>query len=263
MKKRIVSLLLLLLLCLSLALPVFADASEVYVYDEAGLLTAAERAELNERADGISRAKKCGVYIVTVPSVGGQSAFDFATDYYKRHDLGFGKNRDGVMLLISVGGGPGNRDVEVIGYGFGKRVMSEKNQDALLDAIYDDLIAEDYASACRGFLRESETLIAKTRRSVTVRLVVGILLALGLGCLLSLIPLAVMKGKLNNVAKQSSASGYASALGLELYEQRDDFLRTDVRRTRVVSDSSSGSRSGGGGTSHSSGGGFSGGGRKF
>ena len=108
MKKRIFSLLILAVLCVAVALPV----SAVYprLVDEADLLTDTQYNDLQSLLEEVSNRQRLDVVIVTVNSLGGKSPMQFADDYYDSHNYGFGADRDGVLLLVSMedrtGGSP-------------------------------------------------------------------------------------------------------------------------------------------------------------
>lgn len=98
MKKRILSLCVILLLAVSLCTPVaasgFEDAQLSFVTDEAALLTNEQRLELEQRAEEISQKYQCGVYIITVNDFTDytyeSSVYEAAKDLYREYELGYG-----------------------------------------------------------------------------------------------------------------------------------------------------------------------------
>ena len=109
MKKRIaVSVLLCLVLCLSLAVTAGAQGSEMtlgYVTDAAGLFTETQLAELNAVATRVSSEYHCAVYAILVDDYtqyNPKGVEDCAQGFYSYYDLGFGDDRDGLLLLLSL-----------------------------------------------------------------------------------------------------------------------------------------------------------------
>ena len=102
MMRKLVSALLVLILCFSLAIAVSANAanSDLFLIDEADLLTDSEEAVLAEKLEHVSSTYQAQLVIVTVNSLGNADA-ETALEYiYDSMNLGYGVNRDGVLLLI-------------------------------------------------------------------------------------------------------------------------------------------------------------------
>ena len=68
--KKLYSLLLVLVLVLSMAVSVSA-ATDAFVYDEAGLMTEGERADLANRLAQLSDTYNAQIVVVTIPSAEG------------------------------------------------------------------------------------------------------------------------------------------------------------------------------------------------
>ena len=98
MKKRILSLLGILLLAVCLIQPAFASDGIARLVDEADLLTDSEEAALSAKLDEISLRQNLDVVIVTVNSIGDRTATEYADDTYDYS----GYSDDGVLLLISI-----------------------------------------------------------------------------------------------------------------------------------------------------------------
>ena len=95
------------LLSLLGCVPAFADAegfSEEYsrFQNPDGILSGDEAEELNEKLDEISHDQEFDVTAALVNSLGGSSVQDYADDLYDMCDFGYGADRDGVLLLVSL-----------------------------------------------------------------------------------------------------------------------------------------------------------------
>jgi uncharacterized protein len=129
------ALLLTLLLALLLA-AVAALAAELSfpaltgrVVDEAGLLTAAQRADLDAKLKTHEDRTSDQVVVATVRSLQGTSVEDYANRLFRAWKLGQAKTNNGVLLLVA----PAERKVRIeVGYGL---------EGALTDALSKVLIA--------------------------------------------------------------------------------------------------------------------------
>ena len=73
-------------------------AEKSYVIDEAGLISASDEKKLSEKIKEIQK-EKFDVVILTVKSLDGKSAQDYADDYYDYNGYGYGKDDDGILRL--------------------------------------------------------------------------------------------------------------------------------------------------------------------
>ena len=79
--KKYTAILCVLLLCLSAALPVFAEGAAPRLVDGADYLTDAEEAAILNKLDDISTRLGMEVVIVTVPQLDGEDITAFADDF--------------------------------------------------------------------------------------------------------------------------------------------------------------------------------------
>ena len=70
--------------------------------DEADVLTVEEEADVLEKLDEISERQQFDVVIACINSLGGESAQDYADDFYDYNGYGFGEEKDGTLLLVSM-----------------------------------------------------------------------------------------------------------------------------------------------------------------
>ena len=96
--------------CSGAALAAEADAAQGtadgYVYDEAGLLTADEIADLNDEIASFMEESGWNVYAVTTDDAQGKSATAYADDFFDEHSP---EQEDGVALLIDMD----NREITI------------------------------------------------------------------------------------------------------------------------------------------------------
>ena len=159
MKKRISVFLTVILLCLACAFPVCAE-TESRLADQAGLLDTDQKESLCNTLDEISERQQADVVVVTVNSLDGKSAQDYADDFYDYNGYGIGTAKSGILLLVSMEA----RDWHITPTGFGIRAIT----DAGLDYISDQFLPylsdgeyldafETYADLCDEFLTQAKT----------------------------------------------------------------------------------------------------------
>lgn len=245
-----------LLLCALLLLTTASAAGTEYILDNSALLTADEAAQLNEQARSVSEREGCSVTILTVDSLGGKDAGTYAEDYYDQKGLGYGNTEDGILLVVSMS----QRDYAITGAGIGNDALSGSRMGRLEDSFLGKLSAGNYYGAFSSFISMCGTLIDEaktygpesgwggTRSADPGKTALGVVLALVLGFLISLIPLSVMKSKHSNLGKKAEATNYARQGSLNITRKQDLYLRTSTNRVRIQTDN--GMRGGGGGGSH-------------
>lgn len=233
-----------------------------YVTDTAGLLTAAQRQQLEETAQNISDKYGFGVYLITVDSfrdhTDSYDIFDGATTLYKKYDLGVGEEKKGVLLLLSMNG----RDFSLVTYSdYGNYVFDQTTREGMTSWFLDNFADDDWYGGFADYLAASDELLMegpdKLQSEITA--LTGIMFLIPLGIAAAVI--SVMGRRMKSVAKAVQAEAYAEG-GLELTRSDDQFTHSTETRHKRKEDSDD-TRSGGGRTSSKSSGGFGGTSGKF
>ena len=273
MKKWCIAFLMTILLALSMVLSVVAEGNAFFV-DDANLLEDTEEAELEQILEEISMRQNCDVVIVTVDSLDGKSAMEYADDYFDYNGYGYGAEKDGILFLIamedcdwwiSTHGSYGISSFTDAGIDY----MSEQFLPSLSDGDYYEAFTT-YANLCDEFLMsasEGEPYdvgnLPEDEKGPGFYVVAG---GLGIlvGFLISLIMAQAEKKKLKTIYMKKSAGQYESKNSLKLTRKKDTMVRTYVT-TVVIPKNDDNSHSGGGSTTHVSSSGHShgGGGGKF
>ena len=267
MKKRAFRIALLLALALCLCIGALADGAQLgYVTDAAGLLTQEEAARLESMAASASEQAECGFYIVTVDDfrnyydtdsveVAAQSIFD-------GYQLGWGADRDGILLLLSMA----ERDYDLDAHGtfanaaftdYGKRVLAEDFLDDFSEGDWMDGFEDFLESAC-GFATSARSgQIVDTygdddydddydrrgaKRSFSPETLGVLLLVPALG---ALIVCSIMKKKMRSAAEKTEAADYMQPQNIRMTRSLDQFTHVTTTRTPIERNRSSGA----GGTS--------------
>ena len=282
MKNKLISLV--LLLCLLICLPCSALAdSDTLLYDYAGLLSGDEADSIATALEDASREYGMTVAILTVDSFDGKSAEEYADDFYDDNGLGEGEDGDGLLLLVSMS----ERKWHISTKGYAIYAFPDYYLDSIGDDITPFLADGDCYSAfdtfienCRYYLAEDmedegyeerrdnysdedfyDFSVVETRSGPRM---IWIPIAIGVGLIVALIAMSIMKRGMKSVKMQSTAADYVRAGSFSLSESRDVFLYTTVSKTpRPKDDDQQGGIGAGGNFSstHMSGGGSVHGGR--
>ena len=228
-----------------------------YVIDDARLLTIEQRQELNAYAEKITETYGMGIYIMSVDDFHNYGEepqiFDVLWNYYHDNSLGYGADRQGMILMLSMA----ERDFATFFYGEDTEYAFNGFGQAQLENYFlDDFGSDDWYDGFMGFLTASEDFMAKAAAGEPVRdnpwslASVFVLIAL----FVSFVVTRLLWMKMANVAAQKGAKRYQTAEGLVLTKQVDQFLTQTVKRRKIES-SDSGSGRSGSSRAHSGGGG--------
>ena len=276
MTKKMTVLLVCLLLLSALVLPVSAQMGS-YVTDQAGLLLPEEIASLEEKAAALSADYGIDAVILTVDSLDGQRAQNYADDYYDNH----GYRDDGVLFLLAMTerewyiSTSGSMIYTLTDYGIqqvGEQVVScfaegywytglYEFLDQLpyyLDAYESGAPVDGYADYSGDYYHGDQEAVVYYEKESSPNFFYSLLAGLAAAG----ISLAVMRGSMNTKRSQRNAGAYLEEGSWNLYQHRDLFLYSNVTKTRRQQSNSGG---GGGSSVHRSSGGrrHGGGGGKF
>ena len=263
-----------LVLAVTLAVPAFAvegGFADLYyrMYDGAGVLTEDEDNELEDALEELSLRQSFDVTIASIESlesVNADSMEQYADDLYDYCQFGYGTDRDGVLLLVSVG----DRKWHLSTCGYGITAFTDAGIQYLGQQLTPFMAEGDYAGAFRTFVQWADDYVTAAREGHPYDVntlpreplsPMYLVLALGIGLVLAWVIVGVMKGQLRSVAFQENAASYVREGSMKLTNSRELFLYRDVHRTEHVeekdSDSSGGSstHTSSSGTTHGGGGG--------
>ena len=180
--------------------------------DDAGLLTEEEADALLDKLEEISERQECEVAVVTVDSLDGKTAEAYADDFYDYNGYGYGKDDDGILLLISME----DRDYAITTYGFGITAFTDAGlqyvvndfKPALSGGRYGDAF-NDFADCCDKFLTQAHTGEPYDGDNMPKGTVhpVYIPISLAIGFLISLLIGRSKSAKLKSVRKKRISSG--------------------------------------------------------
>ena len=259
MKRRIVSIFLVLALLSTFAISVHALEISLTedgdsVYDEANLLTSSEEAEVAEALENLGAKYDTQVVVVTLPELNSDPD-EYVEELYDTMGFGYGDNYDGALLMVCMD----PREYRILVNGFAADAIDDDAIDYMSDAVATHLSEGDYAYAFLAFAQECDYYldgyITRSEVNATVPsdtrtekgpFSVGktLLSSLVVGIVIGLIVVAVLAGQLKSVKKQNQARDYVKPGSMHLTQRSDTFLYRNVSRVKRDSgSSSSGSRS--------------------
>ena len=248
MKRKLFSVLLIVMVCLSMAVSVCAVAADC-VYDDAELLSQQEEFDLQQKLSRIGEAYDVQIVVVTLESSDNRYIDYLVDDVYDQLNFGVGPHHDGAMLLMCMD----IRKYQIIGNGYVAEAIDNDNIEDICDAIVSDLSDGNYAEAFDEFADKCEYYLNGYRNGFPFRFGRNLLIALAVGAVAGLIVVLVLKGQLKSVRSQNRAHEYVKPGSMTLRISNDIFLYRHESRTKIETSSSSGSS--GGGSSRSRGGG--------
>ena len=257
MKKNILITILILALCLFMVVPVLAEgedaengfADEYYrLLDMASLLSDEEVDSLTSRLDELSLRQKMDVVIATTNTLEGKSVVEYADDLYDYCSFGYGANRDGLILVISME----DNDWYISTCGYGITVFTDAGIEYIGKQIVPYLSDSDFAGAFATYITLCDEFItqAKTDKPYDIGSLpreplspAWIIVSLIVGLILSCTTVGKMKAKLVTVRAQAAANSYMKDGSMNITDSREMFLYKNVTRTKRSSESSSGGSS--------------------
>ena len=219
MKKKILLILLSLVIGLCVSVPAFAAQADGFaseyerVQDLADLLSDSEEAALLEKLDELCERQKMEIVVLTTDTLEGLAPRDYADDIYDYCDFGYGEDRDGALLLISME----DNDWYISTCGYGITVFTDAGIQYIGEQIKEDLSDGDFSEAFDKFVGLCDDFITQARSGDPYDShnlpkeplsLIWIPISIAVGVCLSFIIVGNMKSKLKTVRFQAAASNY-------------------------------------------------------
>ena len=231
-----------------------APARLGYVTDAASLLTSGQKAELESRAGEISRRFGLGVYVIVVDDYrdysGYREIYDCCIDIYDSCQLGWGEDRAGTILMLSMD----ERDYALDFHGSrADYAFTESGRDAMEERFLKYFRNNDFYGGFSEYLDCCEEYLLAAENGTPVEKAASKSQGIGIfalipGLIAALITGVCMAAPMRTAGEKREADQYAVPGSLQLRRQSDMFLhRTVTRRPRQTNSGGSGS------THHSSG----------
>jgi uncharacterized protein len=260
--KRVFSLTATLAVVLSLSIFVFADELP-RVVDNADLLSDNEEAQLTEKIDSIIDNHKFDVVILTTDTFDGKDEVAYADDYFDYNGYGIGGDRDGLLITVNMTA----RRWYISTRGFGIEAFTDYGIDYIGNELAPYLTDEEYYDGFSDFIDNVDSFLTEAENGSayseanpyksSMDVVVGILIAAGIGLVITVIVMLVLRGQLKTAVKQNLARNYVRNGSVNINDSRDIFLYNRVTRIEKPKDNGGGSstHTSSSGASHGGGGG--------
>lgn len=238
--KKLISIILCLVLCAGLVITASAAGGST-VLDQAGILTESDREWLSDMVNEAGQKHAIDIVILTVPSLEGKSAQDYADDYYDYNGYG----DDGVLFLVAMA----EREYHISTCG---KVIDYLTDD-VLDDMEEDFIPYlskgDYSGAFQDFIIGLDvTMTDDPLADALVCIFYGSIA----GLIVAGIALLIMRSGMNTKVSQQAATDYLKQDSYNLSKNQDMFLYSTTTRHRKPEPSDDTTRSDGGSSVHTS-----------
>lgn len=246
MKKRTVAVIFILTFCLTSFITVSASTHRELplLVDNADLLTDSEERDLNSKLESLSEEQKCEVAIVTVHSLEGKNATEYADDFFDYNGYGYGSSDDGILLLVSME----DRDWAMSTHGYAIKAFTDVGLNYMSNEFLPYLSSGDYRKAFLTFAELCDDLLTQARNgspygsnNILASNTNRILISLGIGVVFAFIITGIMKSKLKSVRFQPAASSYVRRDSVNMRISRDLFLYSRIDRRAKPKNTGSGS----------------------
>lgn len=250
MMKKLFAFLLALVMCMGLAVFASAEHGGEFVLDAAALLTEPEVSTLDRKLEHLSRIYNVQIVILTVDSLNGRDIDEYVEYAYDTLELGYGEDRDGVLLLISMD----IREFRILSNGLAADAIGMGAIEDMTDRVTPALSDGDYAEAFDIFADRCEYYLDGYINGFPFRAGRNLVICLIIGLVIGLIVASVLKGQLKTVRRQERADVYVRQGSMHIDRSMDLFLYRTVTKTPKPQNNSSSSR--GGSSRHVGGGRF-------
>lgn len=263
MKKRILSITTVLLLAVMFAaVPAFASLSGNFLcVDPQYVISDEDLNALGEKMEEISERQECEVVAYTTDSFDGQTATEYADDYFDDFRYGYGEDRDGILLVVNTE----DREWAISTHGdFGIAAFTDAGQEYIMDQVLTYLAEDDYAGAfdkyatlCDEFLTQAHTGEPYDKGNLPgqekgIIIILDIIVGIIIGVVVGLLIVGRDKKALKTVRRETEAKNYLRDGSLNVVVRRENFLYNTVDTIRKEKNegssthtSSSGERHGG------------------
>lgn len=145
-KKKTAGFLLIVLVLLFTAMPVWAVSGDLY--DQADLFNSLEEEKLKEEVQQLSGKWERDFVLVTVQDTQGKTSQEYADDFFDDHGYGTTGKKSGILLLVDMD----NREITYSAYGDMMLYLTDERGQKLLDAGYEGAAQGQYFSCFHNML---------------------------------------------------------------------------------------------------------------
>lgn len=244
MVRRYAALLLLLGLSVFIIMPAVhaAEGGKQLIFDEAELLTADERTELNALANQYGAERETDIIVYTSSNEEGEDALQLTEDFYDERGPGYDKTHgNAVILTLDMK----NRAIYLAGFYKAESYLDHERLDKIRAKISPALTNGEYAKAFRQYISTAYRYMDYAPGVNPDNVLFQLWFQVGISVVFGVIVVSMMvrhrEGRI-----EVSRYTYQDFDSGGLIQHHDNYLRTTTTRTRITN-SSGGSGGGGGG----------------
>lgn len=234
--KKIISFLVICLLCVTTVLPVSAAFKNTPVADGVGYLTVQESDVIAEKLEKIRKNYDFDVAIYTEEEMSGYDAQSTADDIFDYGGYGNTANADGLLLYIC----EDTREYHFTTHGYGLTAFNSNGLAYLEKEILPYLEEDDYYNAFLTYAQRAEELLEMAQngnpyneKQRSKPMIVIILSAVVFApCTIAAGMTRKKLSKMKTAVKQEYAADYVKEGSLDIRQSRDVFLYSSVTKTQ-------------------------------
>ncbi|MEE1219728.1 MAG: TPM domain-containing protein [Ruminococcus sp.] len=213
------------------------------IVDNADLLTDEQESKLTAKIEKIIDEYNEEVAILTITDLEGKSPQDYADDFYDYNGYGYGKEKDGVLVLYKPGE-EGDRKLHITTHGKAIRALTDETINDILYGMKYLLVEKSYYEAFNFYV----DYCADELKPPSVHWIC-IPICFGIGFLISFLISKGIESSLRPVKKQHHASTYVRNGSMVVTNSHDVFMYRNVTRTEIPRNDD---RDSGGSSTHTS-----------
>lgn len=219
-----------------------------YVLDDYGVLTDSQEDALEELGRQIADTYRCGVYVIVIDDYSryARSVEACAQRFYDDYGLGWGADRDGILLLLSMD----RREYDLDAHGdFGNYAFTDYGKTYLAGYFLDNFRSNDWYGGFVDYYYTAADMLAAARdghpvdverRETEMSPLTKLLFTLVPSLAAGFIVCGASKAKMKTAVKKSDAEEYVVPGSVRLSVKEDRFLHRS-RSVQVIQEHSSGS----------------------
>ena len=156
--KNVKTFILFLFFTIAISLCAYAKSNQ-QICDYAKLFTEEEKNTLLQEIDGIRNIYDLDIVFVTVNSLNGKTAQEYAEDFYVSGNYGIGSEKSGVLFLLSMN----ERQYWTTTHGYGIYVFTDYGIEYINKEVSKKLSDEKYFEAFQEYLKITEELLKEAK----------------------------------------------------------------------------------------------------
>ncbi len=220
--------------------------SETTVYDYAGIMSESAEKNIADSAKKLIKDSGVDAVICTVNSLDGIALDEYAKKAFEDFNAGIGKDKDGILLLISfdaMHSGKGEREIYFYTHGYAKNGgFNEYGIDRITELITPKLSGGDYEGACEEWLslsgkflkaaKNGDPYSSDHRYKTVENYLAGLLVSFIIGLAAAAGACFIMIRMMRTTMPKYDNTDYVKKDSFRVTKQRDIYVYSTVKRMK-------------------------------